>query len=321
MSDEQTRKKPDVRSMIKRSAASTRDALKGAILAPVIPQVLVRVKVDGIVCELKVDNEDGFLGWALLEVTEPGRARIVEAAAPAQVKAYLNLLPRVQLVLLNEKRGMWWAVPAQASDQRFKVSGPVPVQLCTRAGSFDTVNARFDGAAFWYDDVVRNRNPVVARRLRDALSEDVFPEDLHCKEMTSQEALAYCLVFFDKHRDLLEPVSRDGDGNLEEPGSEPQPVTPTFDYWEWFHTLKHVRLTKALAHAGARLDSYWGDGGSDVLSVRFIIDGDTHVASLNMKDFTVLSAGVCLSGMDSDFDLTSLVGVLRERKRTPPEWE
>lgn len=314
MVDEERKIKPDVRSMIKRSAAQTRRALKGAILAPVMPGTRVRVRIDGIVCELKVSNDEDFLGWALLEVTAPGHARIVEEAGLPHVKAYLNLLPRVQVVLLNEQGGMWWAVPAQASDQRFKASGPVPVQLCTRAATFDTVNARFDGAAFWYDDVVRNRNPLVARKLRDALAHDVFPEDLKCREMTSQEALAYCLVFFDKHRDLLEPIAPPEDEA--ESDSEQKPVVPTFDYWAWASTLKHARLKRALEHAGARLDGYWGERNSETLSVRFILDGETHVAALMLKDFTVRSAGVCLQGNDTEFDLTSLVGVLREYKRT-----
>jgi hypothetical protein len=45
-------------------------------------------------------------------------------------------------------------------------------------------------------------------------------------------------------------------------------------------------------------------------------DGEVHTSAIAKHDLTVLSAGICLSDRDTDFDLASLVGVMRDR----PDW-
>lgn len=54
---------------------------------------------------------------------------------------------------------------------------------------------------------------------------------------------------------------------------------------------------------------------ADVFSVEFTVDGNRHIASVEKNSFTIRAAGVCLTGRDREFDLASLVGVLREGER------
>ncbi len=302
------RKRPDVRSMIKKVAEETREALSSKILAPVVPGAKVRVRISSIVYEMQPDDST-FEGWAVLQASGAGQAVILGTASPAQIKMYLELLPRFQLVTLLERDGSWWGIPAQTSDRRVQVSGPVRMRLANRVSSFETVDCRFDGTAFWFEEIARRRNPVIARRLRDALADDVLPDDLQVLEMVPQERVAYSLVFFSKHPELL----------VQEPSSRTEARSETkheedyggFDYQKWLQDLSIARLTVAVEHAGGRLDGYW-KGETGTVTVRMLVDDKPHVVTVRNKDMTVLSSGICLSGQDEKFDLSSLVGVLRE---------
>jgi hypothetical protein len=73
-----------------------------------------------------------------------------------------------------------------------------------------------------------------------------------------------------------------------------------------------ARLKEALDVAGGALsefrdrDTYW--------TVEWTTSGGERQTSAILKsDLTVISSGICLSGRDRDFDLTSLVGVIEGR--------
>lgn len=307
------RKKPDVLSLIKKAAADEKKVLSSPILAPVVPGTKVRVRINGLIHELE-PNDRQFEGWAILQATGLRTAAIVQPASPQQIKKYLELLPRFQLVAITERDDTWWGIPAQLSDSRMQIFGAVRIRLAQRVSSFETINTRFDGTNFWFEEPARRRNPVVARRLRDALAQDVFPEDLQIPELVPQERAAYSMLFFALHPELIDAppaidVQDEENDSVEPP--PPEPVTPTFDYKEWWTSLLSIKLHRALDHAGARLDTYWRDTDG-IVTVRMVVDDQLHVVQLRNKDLTVLSSGICLSGRDADFDLASLVGVLRE---------
>jgi hypothetical protein len=50
----------------------------------------------------------------------------------------------------------------------------------------------------------------------------------------------------------------------------------------------------------------------DVYTVTYEVDGQRHVSAVSKKDLSVHLDGICLSGEDENFDLQSLVGVIRE---------
>jgi hypothetical protein len=41
--------------------------------------------------------------------------------------------------------------------------------------------------------------------------------------------------------------------------------------------------------------------------------GERQTSAISKRDLSVVSSGICLSDRDSDFDLTSLVGVIERR--------
>ena len=322
MSEEKPTKKtrPDVRALIKKAAQDTREVFNTVIMAPVVPGCRVRVRINGIVSEFELDDQE-FIGWGLLKPESPGKARLIEEASPAQIKAYMDLLPKFQMVMLKELEGMWWALAAQGSEDRIPIELPVPIRMAARVMSFDTATVRFDGASFWFESIARRRNPAVARNLREQLAKEVFPDDVKCLEMTPQERLAYAFMFYDLHPDLIE---REAPPALSEETPADTEIENSFDYDKWLKDFKTMRavleqdnelgkIKHSLRHAGAQFHSYWRSNPKDrEVNVKIVVDGFEHVARVHTHDLTVVNAGICLSGYDQNFDLTSLVGVLRE---------
>lgn len=271
--------KLDPLSIVAKLAAEERRLSEGTFLAPVVRGGRVKVRVSGIVYELMVDGE--FEGWALLRMSEPGKAAVIDKASPALVGKYLQLFPRVRMIMVQAFEGLWWALAASTSDTRIELTGPAPVQLVGAATQFDTVDTRFDGSAFWFEGINRKRDPSVARNLTKSLANKVHPDELRCHGALPQERLAYKMLYIQQYGD--------------------QPPETTDD---------RSRISAALTHAGAELDRFWYQNEHAV--VRFTVDQQTHTVTIRPGDLNVLSAGICLSGRDGDFDLGSLVGVFRE---------
>jgi len=107
------------------------------------------------------------------------------------------------------------------------------------------------------------------------------PEDLHKRGLSREEREAYALVW-----SILAQEAQD---------------------------RVELRLRDALEHAGAELRDYIERDGAYV--VRYEVDGRPQISTIHPYDLSVMTAGICLAGQDRRFDLTSLVGVLREADR------
>jgi hypothetical protein len=263
-------------------------AFTGAhFLAPIVGPGKVRVRIAGIVCQLAITRglPAGFRGWALLRAKSTAEAIFVREAGLAEIAAYLQLFPAVRLILCDSGRKRWLAFPAHAADSRFQIRGLVNLWLPEEGlQRFETVIARFDGNLFWYERRDPSRDPALAGYLRQQLAQreedglPVNPEEVRKRGLSAEERAAYWLAWarnLQTERDRVE-----------------------------------VRLSEALAHAGAQLQEYTERDGAYV--VRYMVDGRSVTSTIHQDDLTVMTAGICLSGGDSHFDLTSLVGVLRE---------
>lgn len=267
----------DVRKLIDKLAREEDDFLKGVYLAPVAKGGGICLRINGVECKLQVEDRE-FEGWGLFRPLSFKTARLLRAAPRALVSKYLDTLAPVELILADPAGSTRIAFIAHPAGSAVKSDGPVPVHLVARGEPFRHIVARFDGFHFWFQRLHPGRNPAQAAYLRKSLDQDLGPENLRWSGLTLQERRIYA-----------------------------QLLTRQRFYRE---TPGHRRLRQALEHGGAALDSY--DQKGDAYSVTFVLDGARHTALIRPNDLTVLSAGICLSGEDDNFDLQSLVGVLRE---------
>jgi hypothetical protein len=272
---------PDLTRALDRLANAEAGFVGAQFLAPVLRGTGVGVSIAGVRCRLKVRPWD-FEGWGVFRAQSFTRAKLVCTPTMAQRRMYLGLFPPVRLILVERDGDHWLAGPAGAADARFTIEGLVPVRLVEDGEFFETIVARFDGGQFWFDQVDPRTDPSAASLMRDALLTMVEPARLERAGMTAAQRAVYTAAY-DKRRLAIAEDER---------------------------TREERRLRNALTHAGATLRDYAERGG--VYRVSYDVDGQRRTSVIRKDDLTVVTAGICLAGQDGDFDLSSLVGVLRE---------
>lgn len=255
--------------------------LHAALLAPVVRGRGVAVRIAGVRCTLRV-VPPAFHGWGVFQPVSHAVATLVRQATAGERRQYLDLFPQLRLVVCGRDGNRPLAVPAGAADARFEIAGPVEVQLAPEFDLFDTLLVRFDGARFWFDELESRSDPAVAAYLRKVLADMLDPGKLSRQGLTEGQRHAYAAAF----QQRIAAVRAD---EREDAG---------------------LRLKAALSHAGAGLHDF--TELSQAYRVSFVLDGRRHTSVVRKHDLSVVTAGICLSGQDRKFDLSSLVGVLRE---------
>jgi hypothetical protein len=250
-------------------------------LAPVVHGGEVRVRVAGVVCKLRVTPRE-FEGWGVFRPTSGATAELVREAGLAERRGYLELFPIVRLVLCRNDAGTWLALPAHRGDSRLHIQGLVPARLAEDVQQFDVVRTRFDGGNFWFESLEPARDPSTAAWLRQKLAAITDPNQLDRSGLTPEERSAYEINYLQ----LEEARKRIEAEQVEQ------------------------RMRAALEHAGAKLVDYLER--RDSYRVTYTIGRQRHTSAVRKSDMTVEVAGICLSGLDRQFDLASLVGVIRE---------
>jgi hypothetical protein len=271
----------DILGAIDRLARAEDAFVRTEFLAPVLHGAGVGVRIAGVRCRLAV-SPTNFEGWGVFRAETMTRAGLVRPASMAERRKYLGLFPAVRLIFTRREADAWYAMAADGGDSRFTITGLAPVRLADEGELFDTAVTRFDGGQFWFDALDERRDAGAAPYLRQELGRMTDPARLARGGLTAEQRAAYAL----NHRLRLEQIALDERSRGE------------------------LRLRAALEHAGARLQDYAEQG--DAYRVTYVVDGARHTSLVRKGDLSVVTAGICLSGHDREFDLGSLVGVLRE---------
>lgn len=281
----------DVCQLINRLAAREAAFRRGGqFLAPCIGGGQVRVSLDGLVCSFRLRPHD-FEGWGIFKPLDETTAEVVEEARLAQVAGYLKLLKPLRVRLAERLRGQTWlAYPSNVADARShrEAGGELLVHLVSEGARFEGVVAYTDGRNWLYGELDRRADPAHAERLRKLFRRLIAPRDLNWKGLTPEMRAVYALAteFAPEFSQLRKRREA-----------------------ERARQLEAQRLRAALALNGGQLVDYT-DEGANWRVVWQTRHGDEHSSTVAKRDLTVVCAGICLSGLDTDFDLQSLVGVV-----------
>lgn len=280
-----------IKNLIQAMAQQEEQALNREFFAPCVRGGLLRTRVNQLIYTFRALPED-FEGWGIFLPLNNKEAELLEEANLFQVAEYLELLKPLRLRLVQQLRGQTWlAYPANESDaeQRFGSARPLLIHLVSEGAQFEQVIARTDGNAFFFEETDRRSDPIVARTLRGELLGNTQVQDLKFANLTPEMRITYQLAL----QPYVPPVKR----RHKDLQTMPQPQSDA------------VRLSDALQTGGGNLEGFTDRG--DYWTVEWTSrSGESHTSAISKNDMTVISSGICLSGMDRDFDLQSLVGVI-----------
>ena len=237
---------------------------------------------------------------------------------------------RVILLWPDPRRpGAWWALPYNESDarQRFGLDGaePLPVYLCDPTGGaerFERALARVDGGTLWFDGPDPLADPTHAEWLRDAAARPDQPGEAGAERFPRGFAASERLALLYWRLRALDPAQ--AAGRWPRPGAagdrrrDGRGREAELRQLAERGRLEH-RLRRALAKADATLHGF-GEVPDPRGSPGYVVEWSARGRTRRYRSFldaglTVVSSGICLSGRDRDFDLTSLVSVMARSPR------
>lgn len=246
--------------------------------APFTPNTKTAVvKLDGMNYVFKI-NCPGT-GFGFFQSLDGVKADLIEMSSLDSVRQYLDILPRIHLILCYETNYGWVAYPLhlESAKKKLSVSGPIIVRSVADCQRFDVIVARFDGLYFWYDEIFSGEDPFKSEEIRQCFT------GFQSKPM------------FQKFEKLS--------------GVSPERKTAfeiAVGSWEEFRkTTTEENLQNLLVQGGGSLKSYIVRG--DNLEVNWdTSSGSRYISIVDKETFDVLSAGICLSGEDTKFHLKDL---------------
>lgn len=266
-------------SLFDKLAQQESNFLDSPFFSPVLKGNPVCVRINGVILNLKITKPKNFEGWGVFKPKSFKEATFVREPSIAEKQEYFNLFPELRFILCKRNdKNQWFGVPAHSSDNRFKITGLVPIYLVDDVQMFDVISVRFDGKVCWYEKPYEKHSLKNSVYLRESIQALLDPSKLELSGLTQEEKEAYAVAY-----NASEEAKKSKEEN---------------------------RIKGALSRAGANYHNYVER--KDSYTIEFSVDGQRHKSVIRKDDLRVESAGICLSGMDKMFDLQSLVTVIRE---------
>ena len=242
------------------------------ILAPVLSSRVV-VMVNNHPYILRVTTKDQ--GWFVLHPNNTTSASIVREAYPYEIEGYFQKLPRLTCIVCRRLQGKTWLVyPFNTSDakQKTDLEFPRPMHLVLdNVEPFFIIRGGLLGTTVLYRGIYDSRQ---SAELGQELEKKTSISKL--KNVNPEFRAVYAIL--EQH--LEEERKQTVVGKIED----------------------------AVGYLGAELVSFKEKGEGYI--VRWKDQKETHEVTVG-KDLKLLSAGICLSGRESQQSLSSTIAVMR----------
>lgn len=274
-----------INDLLDKLARQEKAFLSEEIFAPYVKSgSQIHVRINGVIYKLKTPKQkkDGF---GVFRAVDASNASLVRDAELHEISEYLEMLPKLNVILVSKVNERWLAYPLSAHDFRQRLGaepGLLNVLVADNIEMLDTATVRFDGSSFWFDSATFTNTADKRTELRDRIqaANYGYPKDL---KLSPEEQMAFRFAA-SFHKEANKP-------KIEK------------------------RLQEEMERAGAQVDKYIERGENVEVQWKDNVTHKKYTSVLKIDDLSVVTAGICLSGGDKKFDLQSLVGVVRQGER------
>ncbi len=255
------------------------------VVSPVLNSDTIVTSIEGIVHTLKIPSMAP--GWYQFKPSDTKHAKSIGEADMDDVSAYLRCLKKIRIILSHRKGPVYYGIPVKGNGQGLSHTELVPVYLPDdMAEDFTRCLCRFDGMNIWYEQVDMSADLSKSDYLTESLKKLRSPKYLKFSGLSVEEKVAYSIKYKIEKK-ILEQKNK---GKIQ----------------------THVE------HAGGKFIE--SKEKTDHLAVTYEVDGYSYTSYVS-KDSVhrVITAGICLTDYgrnnrqgDSDYDLKSIISVIRE---------
>lgn len=252
---------------------------KEEFVSPVCNNTVIATSIKGVIYTFKI-SKSVTPGWYSFKAYNQARAKANREAYPDEIASYLKKCINIRMITTHKVDGVYYALPQKDNKLNLKLDNPIPVYLTDdTVMDFDMIVAGYDGGNLWFVSPDYKNDPTKSNYMRESYEAMLSPDKIKFSGMSFEEKRAYAFRF---------AVDAEIKKKLRKKGIE-----------------------GSVEHAGGELISY--RELNDSFSVTYKVDGQQYTSHVTKDDsHNVISAGICLNGGDSDFDLASLVNVIRQ---------
>ena len=247
-------------------------------ISPVFYNTIVVMKIYGVVYKFNIKSVEP--GWYIFKPIDYENAAKERDANFNEIEQYLKKLIPIRLITSYKNNGIYYALPQKGNKLGLGIESLLPIYLSDdNVLDFEIVVCRFDGYNIWFEISDQNNDLMKEEYLRKSYSDALSSEKLKYSGLMLEEKAAYAIKF-KMDKEIKKKTVQQG-------------------------------IAGAVSHAGGKLVSY--RERNDSFSITYNVDGNEYTSFVSKdSNYNVVSAGICLNGYDNNFDLKSLVGVIRE---------